>query len=172
MKTVTPKATEVEIRVLKIASCPSLSGKSKLTYQIGCTPKSEVQIRISANSSTGYFNDDWFAFNEILQAIAKVPAGKPVTSFVLHSLFRGRSVNTPSFIFAALKNEGLVRPLQDNTRSYERADPKPFLATVKALVASSVDLKAKDKPQQAVGESKAAGQGKKTPGKSSAKKKA
>ena len=27
-----------EIRVLKTATCPSLSGKSKLTFNIGCNP--------------------------------------------------------------------------------------------------------------------------------------
>lgn len=172
MKTATPKAPEAANRILKIASCPSLSGKSKLTYHIGCTGKSEIQMRITANSSTGYFNDDWVSLTEIQQALAKAPAGKPITSFALHSLFRGRSVNTPSFIFAALKNEGWVRPLGDNQRTYERTDAKPLLAELKALAASSVDLKVKDKAQPAVDKSKPEAQGKKTPSKSSAKKKA
>ena len=39
-----------DIKVLKTATCPTLSGKSTLTYQIGLTPESVVHLRITKNS--------------------------------------------------------------------------------------------------------------------------
>ena len=38
------------MKVLKTATCKSISGKSTLTYQIGCAPDSTVHVRISKNS--------------------------------------------------------------------------------------------------------------------------
>lgn len=177
------KATnKPEVRVLKTATCPSLSGKSKLTYQIGgeenaegaCTSRSEIQIRINGNSNPGYFNDTWVPLPAIQQILDKT---KLVTCFSLWPLFRGKSVNTGGFLLAALKNEGLVRPAKEDKRSYERSDPKAFLAGAKALLESPAALKAKVKPVAAkeapmADTKKPAAPAKKTPSKSSAKKKA
>lgn len=43
MKDVTDKTT-----ILKVAQCPSVSGKSTLTYHIGCTEAGEMLLRIPA----------------------------------------------------------------------------------------------------------------------------
>jgi hypothetical protein len=170
VKTVTPETpTNPEaMRILKTATCPSLSGKSKLTYQIGCTAKSDIQFRVSANSAAGFFSDEWVPLNAIQQAFDKVPSGESITSFILHPLYSGKSANTPGFLFAALKNEGLVQPAKDKQRSYERSDPKGFMAGFKALIGSA-DAKAESKPQKA--DSKPIATLKKTPSKSSARKK-
>ena len=167
MKTVTPKAPEVAVRILKIASCLSLSGKSTLVYQIGVKDKTDIQLRIASNSSTGFFSQEWISFNAIQQLFSKAPANKPITSFLLHKIYEGLSVNSPAFLFAALKAEGLVEPSKESPRCYDRSDPKGFLAEVKALVASSVDLKATDKPQKTVSKTTP----EKAPSKSSKKKK-
>ncbi len=50
---------DTDIHILKEATCPSLSGKSILTYHIGRTPESEILFRIDANSGTGKFNRQW-----------------------------------------------------------------------------------------------------------------
>ena len=151
-KSVTPKSAapkvEPELRILKVATCSSLSGKSTLTYHVGCTEKSEIQMRIYANSGTGFFSKEWVSLNTIQQAFAKVPGEGTITSFILFPSYRGKSINTPSFLFAALMNEGLVRPVE-GTRSYASTDPKGFMAEVKALMASGVSLKAEDKPSKA-----------------------
>lgn len=45
---------ETEVRLLKIATCPSLSGRSTLTYQVFCSrAESEVFIRVTQNSGNG-----------------------------------------------------------------------------------------------------------------------
>jgi hypothetical protein len=167
---VTPTTPESAMRILKTATCPSLSGKSKLTYQIRCVGKSDIQVRISANSGHGMFSDDWVALSDIQEVLDKVPSGKPVTSFVLNALFRDKSANTPGFLFAALKQEGLVERSKDKQRSYERGDLKGFMASVKALNELTGDAKAK--PQKEEVKSKPAASTKKAASKSSAKKKA
>ena len=176
MKPATPNP---EIRILKIGSCPSLAGKGKLTYHIGCTDKSEVQFRVYANTGGGFFNNDWISLSAIQQVFDKHPSSKALTSHVLTPLFRGQSANTPGFLLAALKQEGLVQPVKDKLRCYERVDPKEFLTGVKALIKSSVDLKVEGKalkptagkPPRADGRTKQAAPEKETPSKSTAKKK-
>ena len=53
------------IRVLKIATCPTLSGKSQLTYHVGCTSDSAVEFRIYASNGGGTFSQEWVAWQEI-----------------------------------------------------------------------------------------------------------
>ena len=137
------------IRILKVATCPSLSGKSTLTYHIGCTAKSEIQFSVYANSNAGFFSQEWIALSAIQKLFDTSPSGTPITAFILYPLFQGKSLNTPYFLFAALLNEGLVRPSEIVKRCYDRTDLKAFMAEVKALIASTVALKADDKPPKA-----------------------
>jgi hypothetical protein len=174
---VTSANPDAAIRVLKTGTCATLSGKSKLTYQIGCLGKADIQFRISANSNPGYFNDDWVSLRDIQEELDKVPSGKPFTSFNLLPLFRGKSMNSPGFLFAALKQEGLVDRSKENQRCYAFGDVKGFTAAVKALNDLTADAKAKpqqveDKPPKAEVKNKPAAATKKTASKSGAKKKA
>ena len=133
--------TAPQLRILKAGTCPTLSGKGKgtLTYHIGCTVDSEICFRMASNSGGGYFSPEWVSLKSILEAFDKGP--KPLTSFALWPLFNGKSVNTPGFIFAALKNEGLVQRDEENPRVYVSVAPKAFIAEVKKLIASDVDIK-------------------------------
>ena len=38
------------LRVLKVAACPTLSGRSNLVYQLGCGPDSDVKLRVVDNT--------------------------------------------------------------------------------------------------------------------------
>ena len=125
------------ISILKKASCPTLSGKSTLTYHIGCTADSEIYFRIHANDGGGFFSREWVAWKEIQHHLEKVPKTTPITSVVLHRLFKGKSVNTPAFLLAVLKHEGLLRPLKGKKRSHELVDPESFLHKVDKLMASN-----------------------------------
>ena len=55
-----------ELRILKTGNCPSLSGKSKLTYHIGCTSEFEIQFRVFSNTGSGFFSNEWVSLNSIL----------------------------------------------------------------------------------------------------------
>ena len=59
------------IRVLKIASCPSLSGRSSLTYHLGISPDSDIKLRVFANSGGGFFSREWISLKAIQQILEK-----------------------------------------------------------------------------------------------------
>ena len=129
------EADPSSIRVLKTGTCPSLSAMSKLTYEIGCGPASDIQVRISKNSGTGYFSADWVTWDDLLRVLAK-NAGMPITCHSLSPLFTGRSVNTAGFLLAVLKHEGLVQVMEKKRRCYECLDGKAFITEVQALIGS------------------------------------
>ena len=45
--------TTDDIRVLKTGTCPSLSGRTKLTYEVGGDPGSHISLRITKTAGTG-----------------------------------------------------------------------------------------------------------------------
>ncbi|MER2513539.1 MAG: hypothetical protein ABTQ25_14165 [Nitrosomonas ureae] len=137
-----PVTTESDIRILKVATCPSLSGKSTLTYQIGCTAESDIHFRIVANTGGGFFSKEWIALNAILQAFEKKATDKSIVSLLLYPLFQGKSLNTPAFLLAALKQEGLVIPLDENPKHYTQLPSDAFMAEVEKLMQTAIDPKA------------------------------
>ena len=133
-KTVDPLSESM--KVLKSATCDTLSERSKVTYQIGVTPESVIHLRISNNSGKGCYSNEWLAFSEIHDALKMLPKDTPISSYYLAHIFKGKSVNTPSFLLAALKHLKLVRALPNNKRHHELLDPRPFLEQVEKLTAS------------------------------------
>jgi hypothetical protein len=107
-----------EIRILKTASCPSLSGKSKLTFNIGCNAAGEVHFQVCGNTGGGYWNDDWVAQSSIQAVLDRLPKGAPITSATLRPIYALKSTNSPGFLAAVLKNIGLLQPSKDKPRCY------------------------------------------------------
>lgn len=125
-------------RILKVGSCPSLSGLSTLSYELGCDQGSNLLVRLVGNSGSGYFNKDWFSFP--LLDLQLLQATGMLTSHSFQACLKGKSVNTSGFLMAIFKDLGLIHPSEDNPRTYVRGDANAFLAKVNALIASSVDL--------------------------------
>jgi len=140
------------LRILKSGTCPSLSGKSKLSYEFAAGPTSDLQVRIARNTGGGYFSDQWVKW-ERLQGVLDKNGAKPITCHTLGPLFKGQSVNTPGFLLAVLKHEGLVQASEEQPRCYERVDGKAFIAELKVLL---------DTPAKAVKPVKAVATPKKT----------
>ena len=69
--------------ILKTASCPSLSGKSTLTYNIGTNANAEIQFQLMANDGGGYFNDDWIPYVGIQEVLNQLPNSQEITSGTL-----------------------------------------------------------------------------------------
>lgn len=138
MKNRTTEKPDSEVRILKTAICPSLSGKSKLTYEIGYEEKVGIQFRVIKNSAAGCFNPEWVSLKSIEGAFAKIPKEEAVTAVNLMGLFRDMSANTPFFVFAALKNEGLVELSRKHRRSYERVDSAAFLERMQPFIEGKV----------------------------------
>jgi len=131
-------------RIIKIATCPTCSGKATLTYHFGCTTDNQVHICIAANSGGGFFSEEWVPLKGIQEALDKAP--HPVSAFPLIKLFIGKSVNTPGFLLAVLKHEGLVKLLEGKIRGYEKLDPTTFMLELDKLVSSDVNLKPESVP--------------------------
>ena len=122
--------------ILRTATCKSVSGRSTLSYQLGCTADNTTHIRISKNTGAGQFSAEWLKIDDILKALAKSRKDSPLTSYLLEPLFRGKSVNTPAFIMAALTNERLLRVLKGKKRGHEFLDPGGFKTKMDKLAAS------------------------------------
>ena len=132
-----------DMRVLKTATCKTLSGKSTLTYQIGCDPDSVVHLRITKNDGGGFFSDEWIVYENIQAALKKRLKGQTITSFLLAQVFKGKSANNSSFLLATLKHLKLVQPLKGKKREHEPMDPRPFLDQVAKLMSSPVKAPAR-----------------------------
>lgn len=141
MKRTRSNVPNPDIRILKVSSCSSLSGKSTLTYQVGCNAESNICFRVTDNTGGGFFNDEWVAFDAIQQAFDNQPKSRPIVSHILLALFEGRSLNSPAFLLAVLQAEGLVKPLGEKKRGYERTDPAEFMAEIKKRMSSHANAK-------------------------------
>lgn len=129
-----------EISILKTGQCPSLSGRSTLTYQIGRKDQ-EICLRILENTAGGLFGKEWASLEIVLLALSE-----PVTSRSLQELFKGKSINTGGFVLAVLLKEGLVK---SDGRGYLRNDPAAFMLSVQSLMDSDVSLDATPRPKTA-----------------------
>ncbi|MBA4055387.1 MAG: hypothetical protein C0490_11795 [Marivirga sp.] len=132
-----------EIKVLQSKNCKTLSNKGDLAYQIGFNDQSEIFLRITKNSGGGWFSAEWVSLDIIMAAIAK--AKTPLTSYALQSLFKGKSVNTPAFLFAALKQEGFVIIDPENVRCYKTVPHEAIVAKYKSTI---VKPSSKSKPEK------------------------
>jgi hypothetical protein len=128
-----PKAVETPTRVIKRGTCPTVSGKSEITYQLGSDADDRLVLRIHSNDGGGYFSNEWILVANILEALEEWPADKPITSVAVSKLFRGKSVNSSAFLLAALKAEGVLSAIEKKQRCHELGDVEAFLAQVRAL---------------------------------------
>ena len=126
--------TEAPVRVLKNGTCPNLSGKSTLSYRVGVNEAGEIMLQLVGNSNPGCFNNEWVKYADVQELLAKEDQGKAITSYVLTPLYRGKSTNSPSFLFAVLKQEGLVKLSESKKRCYDRCSDAAFLASIGKLI--------------------------------------
>ena len=132
--------SDLPIRVLKIGTCSTLSGRSELTYHLGCNAESEIHFRVVQNSGNGQFNANWVSLSVIEKLLSQHPADKPMTSRVLLPVFRSKSSNSPAFMFVSLKAEGLVMAGAEKDSGYLLGDIEGFKHAMSALIATGADL--------------------------------
>lgn len=92
MKKTPSKATPPvpQIQTLKSPTCPTLSRKSTLTFELGQDPATAFHFRIVSCDGGGFFSPEWIAWTAIQAAIKKSVG--PITSLCLRPLFTGTSV--------------------------------------------------------------------------------
>lgn len=130
----------VSMRVLKISDTSSISGRSTLTYHIGCDAESEVSIRVASNSGNGQFNSNWVPLATIEKLLTAHPADKPLSSRVLQPVFRSKSTNSPAFLFAAIKAEGLVVSGETKDSVHSLGSIVAFKQAMTSLISSDTNL--------------------------------
>jgi hypothetical protein len=126
-------STEDSIRVIREATCPTSSGKSTLTYQVGKDDSGAIFVKVSGNDGGGFWSPEWVPYKSIEQAITEWPADQGITSMAFRKIFRGKSANTPGFLVAILCAEGLLEPMGDKKRVHQACDPATFLASLEEL---------------------------------------
>ena len=161
--------TVVDFRLLKTGYCPSLSGKSKLTYQVGCRGEDELTLRILHNSGGGYFSDEWVALSKIQRAIQNDLVNANLTCTSLMPLFVGKSVNTAGFLLAVLKHVGAIRPKGEKSRKYELADMDSFMASAQSLLEPGAAVPVVEEEGKAIDNKKATATNKKAAAKTAIK---
>lgn len=100
-----------------IGECPSTSGRSTLTYAVGRRRgDNTLHLRITDNTGRGMWCKDWAS----AQAIEDIVIGaQELTAKSFQGLHPGKSINTGGFVLAALRDLGLIRPCEPNTRVHE-----------------------------------------------------
>ncbi len=121
------------VRLIKKEKCLTLSGKSEIIYCLGSDSDDRLMIRIYSNTGGGFFSDEWVAVSKILDTLESWNPDKPITSVVLGGLLKGKSINTPAFLMAALRSEGVLSAIDGKQRCHELGDTDAFLAQAKAL---------------------------------------
>lgn len=97
--------------------CLSVSGRSTLAYTVGRhRSENTLHLRIADNSGKGMWCRDW-ASAQAIEAI--VTGARELTAKSFHGLHPGKSINTGGFVLAALRDLGLIRPNEANTRLHE-----------------------------------------------------
>jgi hypothetical protein len=111
-----------EITVIRTASCPSISGKSTIGYDIGNRGDQQF-IRLSGNSSGGIFCREWLLLADVEQLLKAVP--QP-TAKTLRPLYVGKSANSPGFLLACAIHENLAGNIPaTETTLPKSSSPKP-----------------------------------------------
>jgi hypothetical protein len=132
------------MKVLKESTCPSLSQRSTLTYEVGCGADRTVHIRITANTGKGIINKHCVPLS-VLEPLLK--KGEPVTAKALRSILQGRSANTVGFLMALMLAEGLLQASPDDPHGYLPVDPAEFRKVIQALMDTPQSIE--DKPVKA-----------------------
>lgn len=81
----TPMESNKEIRTLKTGSCLSLSGRSTITYEIGCKGDKAIHLRLTENTGSGMFSKAWIPVAQIDLLLSA--DDKPITSSTIRSLY-------------------------------------------------------------------------------------
>lgn len=129
-------APSPQVRILKVDHCPSLSGRSELTFHVGCIGEA-IQLRVYQNSGKGYFNQEWIPLSRIKEVLT---SREQLTAASLRPIFIGKSVNTAGFVLAVLKHLGLIEISKENRRSYSHTESVAFDTETAQLIASGVSI--------------------------------
>lgn len=134
--------------------CLSVSGRSTLTYTVGRGQgDNTLYLRIVDSTGNGVWCKDW-ASAQAIEAI--VVGAQQLTAKSFHCLYPGKSINTGGFVLAALRDLGLIRPGEENTRHHEHVPA----ATLERIMQNPPGAKEGDGANSLAGKSRRRARGK------------
>jgi hypothetical protein len=144
-----PQYSVVEHQVFEVlfeAECPSLSGRSQLTFQVARLKDGDgaLHIRLWKNTGKGVFCKDWVAVTEV---DALVASSQDLSARTFLPLWPGKSINNGGFLLAVLKDLGLVQLASDESRRHVSVLGATLLATLQARIGAD-KAKKKGRTQQ------------------------
>ena len=131
-KKATPKNTPAEkpeeptLKIVSTSKTQTISGKSAITYNVGVNDEAHFFIRILSNTGGGFFSNEWVSMDAIKTLLGEIPNDYPITSLHLTPLFKGKSVNTPGYLLAALVNEKMLAHLDGKKRHFSYTGKEPI----------------------------------------------
>lgn len=123
----TPEA--ITITSLRTDQCLSLSGRSMLTYELGCDSKERLHLRVTHNTGKGHHNPSWVAYDAVEPLLM---AATTLSASALAKLFAGTSVNTAGFVMAVLKHLGVLQVVTDKRHAYQYVEGVEWKALLQA----------------------------------------
>ena len=108
------------MKTIKKDTCPGLSGTNEITYEIGLETDQSFWVRLIKSSGGGFLFKGWIPMADVIETLKQSPS--QFTSYVLHSHFAGKSINSPSFFMAVLKHEELVEPDKNKRQAFVSDD--------------------------------------------------
>jgi hypothetical protein len=132
------------MRILKKSICPGISPKAEasITYNVGYDPTTKTfSVRVIANSGGGFFSNEWIKVDDVLSCIQATDSSEPFKALIFQRLYMSRGANNHGFLGAALRSEGVLKPVAKAVYSHELDSPKTFNAAMQKLLKSKVDLK-------------------------------
>jgi len=107
------------IRIIKKATCPSISPNSDatLSYDIAYNDDDsddslgDILFRVTANTGGGYMNTTYWALKDVLDILASAPEEDHFKSTLFAPIFRGKSANSMGFSVAVMRQEKLLAPV-------------------------------------------------------------
>ena len=129
--------------------CPSVSGRSILTYAIGRHDESgELHLRIVDNSGKGMWFNGWAAAKDIDSIVS---GATELTAKSFHALHPGKSINTGGFVMAVLRDLGLIRANEENTRLHEHVPATTLEKVVMVRMGKTIEPAPVTKPAKRKG---------------------
>jgi len=131
------------MKTLHQNTCSGLSGTNEITYEIGLENDQSLWLKLVKSSGGGFVSKQWVAMAAIMETLKG--ADTPFTSYVFHTHFSGKSINSPSFLMAVLKQEGLVEPDPIKRQAFNVDDLDTVLAAFQSRVSEEASSPKKKK---------------------------
>ena len=148
-QTTTDQHDADDFKVLYVGTCPSLSGQSELTYEVGTIAGDEsggLHLRLTKNTGKGMFCKDPVPVSGIDAILA---SGKELTGKAFREVWPFKSVNNATFLLAVVRDLGVVRRLSEDHRHHSAV---PGATAQQAIAARISESKSTAKSKKRTGD--------------------